>query len=61
MDPSSREIAQRYANDGSAAAHLVAKLRSGGQGVWGQVPMPPAVGVAEAELSTLIEWVLAQK
>jgi len=26
-----------------------------------QVPMPPAVGVAEAELSTLIEWVLAQK
>jgi cytochrome c len=61
VGPSFREIAQRYASDASAAARLVAKVRSGGQGAWGQVPMPPAAGVADAELSKLIEWVLAQR
>ncbi|MEK6245737.1 MAG: c-type cytochrome [Pseudomonadota bacterium] len=61
VGPSFREIAQRYAGDAGAAARLAAKVRSGGQGAWGQVPMPPAAGVADAELSKLIEWVLAQK
>jgi cytochrome c len=60
VGPSFREIAQRYAGDAGAAARLAGKVRSGGQGVWGQVPMPPA-NVSEAELSKLIEWVLAQK
>ncbi len=61
VGPSFREIAQRYAGDAGAAARLAAKVRTGGQGVWGQVPMPPAAGVADTELSSLIEWVLAQK
>jgi len=60
VGPSFREIARRYAGDAGAAARLAGKVRAGGQGVWGQVPMPPA-NVAEAELSKLIEWVLAQK
>jgi cytochrome c len=61
VGPSFREIAQRYAGDAGAAARLAAKVRSGGQGVWGQVPMPPAAGIAEPDLSKLVQWVLGQK
>ena len=61
VGPSFREIAQRYAGDAGAPARLAAKVRTGGQGAWGQVPMPPAPNVADGELSKLIAWVLAQK
>jgi cytochrome c551/c552 len=61
VGPSFREVAQRYAGDAGAAARLAAKIRSGGQGVWGQVPMPPAAAIADAELATLVGWVLSQK
>ena len=61
VGPSFREIALRYAGDAGAPARLAAKVRSGGQGAWGQVPMPPAAGIAEPDLSKLVEWVLGQK
>jgi cytochrome c551/c552 len=61
VGPSFRDIARRYAGDSGATARLAAKVRAGGQGAWGAVPMPPAAGISDAELSTLIAWVLAQK
>jgi cytochrome c551/c552 len=61
VGPSFREIAQRYAGDARAPAQLAGKVRKGGKGAWGQVPMPPAAAISDAELATLIGWVLAQK
>ena len=61
VGPSFREIARRYAGESGAAARLAAKVRAGGQGVWGQVPMPPAAGIPDSDLSMLIAWVLGQK
>jgi cytochrome c551/c552 len=61
VGPSFREIAARYAGDADAAARLSAKVRAGGQGAWGAVPMPPAPGISDADLSTLIGWVLGQR
>ena len=61
VGPSFREIAQRYAGDAGAAARLAQKIRQGGQGAWGQVPMPPAATRSEPELTTLVQWVLQQK
>jgi len=61
VGPSFREVARRYAGDAGAAARLAAKIRAGGQGSWGQVPMPPAAGIADADLATLVGWVLQQK
>jgi cytochrome c551/c552 len=61
VGPSFREIALRYASDSGAAARLAAKIRAGGQGAWGAVPMPPAPGIAEADLARLVGWLLAQK
>ena len=61
VGPSFREIARRYAADGGAPARLAAKVRAGGQGVWGAVPMPPVAAISDPDLRTLIEWVLGQK
>ena len=44
-----------------AAAKLMEKVRKGGSGVWGQVPMPPNPQVSDADLKTMISYILALK
>ena len=34
------------------------KLKSGGSGAWGAIPMPPNTDLAEQDARTLINWVL---
>ena len=61
VGPSFKEVAARYAADPEAAQKLQARIRNGGQGAWGQVPMPPNPALADAELEKLVGWVLQQK
>ena len=35
------EVAAKYKGDAGAAAKLMEKVKKGGSGVWGPVPMPP--------------------
>ena len=60
VGPSYKEVAAKYAGDASAAAKLEQKVKAGGSGVWGAIPMPPN-NVPDADLKTLVEWILAQK
>lgn len=60
VGPAFREVAARYKADAAAPAKLAKKLKEGGQGVWGQVPMPPNPGLSEADAKLIVEWVLAQ-
>ena len=60
VGPSYKEVAAKYAGDAGAPAKLAQKIKTGGSGVWGQVPMPPN-NVPDADLKTLVEWILAQK
>ena len=59
VGPSFKEVAAKYAPD--ATNQLVRKVREGGQGAWGSIPMPPNPGVSEAEAKTLVGWILQQK
>jgi cytochrome c len=61
VGPTYVEIAKRYAGDRDAEAKLVEKVRKGGVGVWGQVPMPPNTNVPEADVRALVKWILATK
>jgi cytochrome c551/c552 len=61
VGPSFQEVAAKYARETGAAQKLAAKIRAGGQGAWGAVPMPPNPGLSDADLKTLVGWVLAQK
>ena len=60
VGPAYKEVAAKYRNDKNALPKLVKKVREGGQGVWGQVPMPPNQ-VSEKEAQALVKWVLSQK
>jgi len=60
VGPSFKEVAAKYAGDAGAGRKLAQKIRSGGAGAWGQVPMPPNPDVADAELEKLVGWVLQQ-
>ena len=60
VGPSYKEVAAKYAGQKDAADKLAAKIKAGGVGVWGQVPMPPNQ-VSDAEAKTLATWVLSIK
>lgn len=61
VGPSYKDVAAKYAGDKDAAAKLAKKIREGGTGVWGQVPMPANPQVSEADALTLAKWVLTVK
>jgi len=60
VGPSWKDVAAKYKAEAKAAETLAAKVRAGGKGVWGQVPMPPQTKVSDADLKTIMAWVLAQ-
>lgn len=60
VGPAYADIAKKYAGDKNAVKELSAKVKAGSKGgVWGQVPMPPNPGVKDADMETLIKWILA--
>jgi cytochrome c len=61
VGPSFREVAAKYAGDTAAAGVLAKKIRAGGSGVWGAVPMPPNAGMTDADITHIVNWILAQK
>ena len=61
VGPTYVDVAKKYAGQKDVEAKLVDKVKKGGQGVWGQVPMPPNAAVPDADLKTLVKWVLSIK
>ncbi len=59
VGPAIKDIAAKYKGDDGAASALAAKVKAGGVGVWGQVPMPPSTA-AEADIATIVDWMLNQ-
>jgi len=61
VGPAFKEVAAKYKGDAKAEAMLVDKVKKGGVGVWGQVPMPPNSTVPDADVKALVKWVLSLK
>jgi cytochrome c len=59
VGPSFAEVAAKYKDDVSAAARLGHKVRKGGSGAYGAVPMPAQPGLAEADVRALVGWILS--
>jgi len=55
VGPSFQEIAKKHGERGDAIAYLSGKIRSGGVGVWGQIPMP-AQTLGEADAASIAQW-----
>jgi cytochrome c len=60
VGPAYRDVAQKYRGQADAAARLFEKIRHGGTGAWGQIPMPPngADKISDADLKTVVQWIL---
>jgi cytochrome c len=61
VGPAYKDIAAKYKNDKGALSMLEGKIRTGGTGNWGALPMPPQKALSDAEIKTLAQWVLNQK
>ena len=61
VGPAYKEVAKKYKGDAKAEAMLIDKVKKGGTGVWGQVPMPANSGVKDEDIKTLVKWILALK
>jgi cytochrome c len=61
VGPAFKEVAKKYAGDATAQEKLVAKVKTGGKGVWGPIPMPPSPQVKPEDASKIIAWVLSLK
>jgi len=61
VGPAFKEVAKKYAGDKTARDKLAAKVKAGGKGVWGEVPMPPNPNLKPDDASKIIDWVLSLK
>jgi cytochrome c len=61
IGPSYKEIANKYRNDKGAQANLEKKVKEGGKGVWGDIPMTPNAHVKDADIKAIVAWVLTVK
>ena len=60
VGPGFSEVAAKYQGKADAESYLVKKIKAGGEGVWGPVPMPPNQVTAD-EAKQLAAWVLTIK
>ncbi|MCU7891282.1 MAG: c-type cytochrome [Candidatus Thiodiazotropha sp. (ex Ustalcina ferruginea)] len=58
VGPSYKEVAAKYKGDAAAVDMLVAKVKAGGSGTWGQIPMPPNGHVPEENIRAIVSWLL---
>jgi len=58
VGPAFRDIAKKYGDRADAVAYLSGKIRSGGSGLWGAVPMPEQ-SLSEADARTIAQWLAA--
>jgi len=61
VGPAYKEVAAKYKGDTKAPAMLFEKVRHGGSGNWGQVPMIPhgADKISDDDLKAAVQWILA--
>jgi cytochrome c len=55
IGPSFADIGRKYGGRADAAAYLAGRIKSGGAGAWGQVPMP-AQSLPDGDAHAIAQW-----
>jgi cytochrome c len=58
IGPAFREVGAKHKSRSDAEAYLIRKMKEGGQGVWGAVPMPPQPNLKEVDAKAIAGWIL---
>lgn len=60
LGPNYKDVAAKYKGDKGAEAKLIAKVKAGGSGVWGPMPMPAnSPQVKDDDIKSIVQWILA--
>ena len=59
VGPSIADISKKYEGQKGAVEQLMAKVKAGGAGVWGSIPMPPQAQLSDEDRKTLVVWMLS--
>ena len=60
VGPSYNDIKKRYQGQAGVVDKLAAKVKQGGSGNWGTVPMTPHPDLTDLQLKEMVEWILSQ-
>ncbi len=61
VGPSYKDVAQKYASQPDAVDYLTKKIKAGGAGVWGRVPMPAYPQLSDADANAMATYIMALK
>ena len=60
LGPNYKDIAAKYKGDKGAEAKMIAKVKAGGSGVWGPMPMPAnSPQVKDVDIKSIVQWILS--
>ncbi|MFO1321047.1 MAG: c-type cytochrome [Burkholderiales bacterium] len=59
VGPSYKDIAKKYKGHADAVGNLVKKVKAGGSGNWGAIPMTPHPNLKDDDTKTIVEWILS--
>lgn len=61
LGPGYKEVSAKYQGNAKAGELLMQKVRSGGVGTWGSIPMPPnpKEKISDDDLKSLVAWILS--
>ncbi len=58
VGPGWKDVGVKYKGDATAAEKLSAKVKKGGSGAWGSMPMPANPKVSDADMKEMIDFIL---
>jgi cytochrome c len=58
IGPAFRDISEKYRNTPNSQNYLMLRVKNGGSGIWGVVAMPANKNMSDADLESIIQWVL---
>lgn len=60
LGPGFKDVAAKYKGDKSAEGKLIEKVKKGGSGVWGPMPMPAnSPQVKDEDIKSIVQWILS--
>ena len=59
VGPAYKDVAAKYKGQADAVDKLAKKVKAGGSGVWGSIPMPPQAQLSDEDRKALVTWVLS--
>ena len=61
LGPSYKDVAKKYPNNSATINQLVDKIKKGGSGVWGAIPMSPHPALSDADAKAMVKYILSLK